>query len=719
MSIVKSLYIIFLFLPGIFFIDHKKPFLHNIIMMFSITFIFQYITGIVYLLLEISTIFLYISFLYVSVILAHIFNRSIFVFYNELWNKAKMIFKNLREKEFRDFNFNIREQFRKFFFHFSLRKVTAIVCIFFLIMVFYHSVFFPVTSADAIVTHMPLIKFLYYANSFPNISELPFINKHFCFDLAPFHIIGSLLYRITVSDFLIRFVNPILLMISICALNQLLINLNINTSIRYLTLIFFTSSPALLSVSSTMSNDIPAVAFFILALYFSSLAIDNKISIKYIFLADLNIGLMLASKQTAFINYIFFLCFRLIIAFNVRRSKRDLLIFFSYFSSLLFGSTKYLVSYVNFKDPFYPYTYSLISDISKNKYPFLYLFISLFLFTTFVLTYFFYDPSLIKLFKKRKIEASLSAVLSIFNVTAFSLFLYSILLNSQTRNNLKTIITFEKISNQNQPFGILLVTFTLLWLVTSFFYQKLNKKLIAFFIILTLLVLVPSFNSVSISRYLLIFIPVVSFVSSESFNKTLKEVNSLPKYFQKLKFKGYKIERSLRYSLFFLITVNVLFSSFISVFGFKTINDPFYYPIFHPFSSDATDLDHWKQFEIKMVDYINENISHDELIIVFPYNVYYIENYSRLIYPESSWLYDILMSNKKSDWFSVLKKDYNINYIVIMNSIALEFSSINKVFSEFFNYLTDSNQVLVIQKFEDLREITTKSNLFSALYFIL
>ncbi|MHA1353303.1 MAG: hypothetical protein ACTSPP_11005 [Candidatus Heimdallarchaeaceae archaeon] len=87
------------------------------------------------------------------------------------------------------------------------------------------------------------------------------------------------------------------------------------------------------------------------------------------------------------------------------------------------------------------------------------------------------------------------------------------------------------------------------------------------------------------------------------------------------------MEKSLQYSLFFLIAVNILFSSFISVFGFKTINDPFYYPIIHPLSSNETDLDHWKQFEIKMVEYINENISHDELIIVFPYNVYYIENY--------------------------------------------------------------------------------------------
>jgi len=142
MSMLKSLYIIFLFLHGVFYIDHKKPFLHNVIIMFSITFIFQYITWIIYLLLEISTIFLYVSLLYLSVILAHILNRSIFVFYHDLWNKVKKSFKKIIEKEFKDFNFSIKQLFRKFLFHFSLRKVTAIVCIFFLIMVFYHPVFF-------------------------------------------------------------------------------------------------------------------------------------------------------------------------------------------------------------------------------------------------------------------------------------------------------------------------------------------------------------------------------------------------------------------------------------------------------------------------------------------------------------------------------------------------------------------------------------------------
>jgi len=97
------------------------------------------------------------------------------------------------------------------------------------------------------------------------------------------------------------------------------------------------------SVSSTMSNDVPAVAFFIPAIYFSSIAIDKKISLKYIFLADTSIGLMLASKQTAFIIYMFFLCFRLILTFNVRRNKRDLIILYSYFISLLFGSLSMLL----------------------------------------------------------------------------------------------------------------------------------------------------------------------------------------------------------------------------------------------------------------------------------------------------------------------------------------------------------------------------------------
>jgi len=721
--LINLVSVLFLFIPGIFLYTKKRNFYQNLILIFTVNFLFLFIVGIINITFHLKPIFIYVICLYSTILIFHFINKEIFEIYSSISRKLILFYKKI--KNHRDCIFLKKIKIRlstNLFKNFSISNIVFYVVGYFIFMAFYHSVLFPVTSADALVTHMPLIYLLFTNNAFPDIEKLPFINRHFFYDVAPFHVVGSLLYRFTNSDFLVRFLNPSLFLVSTVALYFTLKILKVNKTVRLFSLLIFSSSPAILSAASTLNNDIPVVAFFVLAIYYISLYEKKRQNLQYLFLADISIGLMIASKPTTFINYFFYLLFRLYLTVKNDEEEKNAYVFISYFLSLAIGSLRYVISFINFKNPFYPFVVSIIIKITQSRFGntnlFIFLIVFAIFFYSFICTYAYYDKKLLqfKLNKKKIIFAN--RILSVLIFFGISFFLFLIMSNPLNRNNIKSIITIDKISNQNQPLGILVVTFTLMFLIMSIHSKKIYEKLLSLYVIIVFFSLLSTFSSSSIARYLIVILPVGSFMGASCCFYLLKEIDLIYNYFPNLKKSKIRIDKTLKLFLILIFVFNLTFSSIITLFGFKTISDPVYYPILNPFNSDETDLSHWKQFEIKMVNYINTEISKKEFIIVFPYNIYYIINYERLIDPQTSWFYNVIDSNTKENWLSVLKKEYNVSYIAIINSVALSFSLISHKVKIFFDYVLSSNQLLLIKKYEDTRTVSSKTNLFSALYYI-
>jgi len=712
------LLVLFFLFPGIFCYKKNLDFYYNIILIFSCSIIFNYILGIVYLAFAFNSITLYIGTLYLSIFILHLFNKNLFYIYYHSYKKINNLINSIIHFQRKQISLKLNASKIKIkLLHYIKNKYYHIIIFIFCFIVFYHSIFFPSTSADAISIHMPLIKLLYETNSFPRIKNFPFLNKHYFYDISPFHIVGFMAFKLQKGDMLIRFLNPILLLLALISFIGSFRNLKLSNNVPIYSLISFVSCPAILAVSSTMNNDISYLSFFLISIYFLTFSASYTREIDS-FLGDIFIGLMISSKQFAFINLSIYLGLRFYLNFNYRRDKK---IKFSYYLSpiviLIFGSLKYLITYINFKDPFYPYS-DLILKNSEQKNSFFVFFIIILFFAVMVSSFLTNHAKLImKIFDSNLFYKISSFILSGLNLVGLVYYFYRIISRVEYRLHSLSIITLDKISHQNQPLGPLVISFSLIWMISTLGSRKLEKKLLTFYVILNLLLLFPFFLSSSISRYYLNVLPVIAFMSGDSIDKLIDEINSINIRFNFLISQKF-VKHSLKYSVLFFINLNIFFGISVGIFGFKTINEPIYYPILHPFNNDQIDLEHWKDFEIQMINFINDRLPKYEYIVVYPFDIYLLTNYSRLIYPESSAFVAILKNEDKSNWFKILREKYNIKYIAVLNSVAFDFFNAPKEVKEFFDLIQFSSSVYEIKKYMDTRVVKTKSNLFSVLYYI-
>jgi len=705
------------FLPGIFLYNRRKDLIHNILFIFSFNFLFDYIVATLLLTFNMSNIISYLIILFISTLSIHLVNKELYQTYYQLYIKVRGFFvrKVNEDKAFRIYPTKLNKRWLK-----ELVKSHRYLYIFvfwFVIITFYHSILFPATSADAIFTHMPLIKFLFEKGGFIIKDGLNYLNHHFLFDVSPFHIIGYLFYLLVQNDILVRFINPTLFTLSILAFQSFLKNLNVNEQVIPFSLLAYSSSPAILAVSSTLNNDISSVAFFVLALYFMSESFKNRFSYSSFVFSYFLAGLMLCSKQTSIPNYIFFQISTIFFGYRSKISKK-LSIFPAFIFSLVIGSVRYIISYINFADPFYPYLKSWFKFISYNTLVLLVLL--LFLIISSCLALISCYPTIITRFiNKHKRIKIINYLFSITNVIFIILYIKTVLGSVEYRLNAISIIALVKISNENQPLGALIVSFSIIWIISAIFSSNIIKKFFSLYVSSILVILLRTFLTTSISRYYLIIIPFLSYFTGEAIIDLFVSLNKLIENVKLNKFRLISLKLT-RILIAALILSNVLFSISLTFFGFKTITDPIYYPFTHPFNPDHEDLLHWKTFEIKLVDYINSEIPTNEYIILFPYNAYYIINYSRLIFPASEWFLLILHKYKNINLIlNVLKFEYNISYIAILNSIIYHstfFSNPN--LKNFFMNILNNPRVIPIKTFDDTRRISTYSDLHSILYYI-
>ncbi|UJG44337.1 MAG: glycosyltransferase family 39 protein [Candidatus Heimdallarchaeum endolithica] len=708
--------------PCIFLYNHNASKASNIILILSSNIVFNYLMGIIYLFLDIKTLIFYIFMNFTLAIFFIIVNKNLIFTYYNIINNLKKIYNQFQLKQI-NFLRKLKEKINNIFNNFTLKKSTSFIVLYFIFFTFYHSILFPTTSADAIFTHMPMIKFLYEINSFPYIRDYPFLNYHFFYDISPFHIIGYMLFKIANCDFPVRFLNPIFLTISVLAIYEIFKYFNIQKNSKSLTIIIFISCPALISVSSTMNNDVSQLSFFLTAILFNIQDIKAKYRKKSILLGDIFIGLMICSKQISLVNYIFYLAFRIFLErkFNSKIKKHRVSLSYLYFGPFLtffIGSIRYVITFINFGEIFYPYTNIFdINFVEPNVFSLIMVYY-LFLFALFM-TFLMQSSSFLDIFTNIKVKRALSICLSsVVFVCLIVFFRFTLFIETYRKNNLY-IISAVNIGKVNQPLGSIIVSLSIIWLIYSIFQRNIEKKFLALYIIIPVLILQKLFVTSSLSRYYLLLLPVLSLVSSEALSLFFKEINSIGVILSKAKNLVKVISTLMKITIVAMLTINVLFSTVIIIFGFKTINDPVLYPILHPFNNDDEDLYHWKLFEIKLIDYVNNYLPRSELIIVYPFEIYYIHNYSRLIFPESQTFRQFLLKHPKQEWFSVLKEKLNIRYIAILNSAGFYIYNIPDIVKEFMKSIQyQSNNLLVIKKFYDTRTFTTREHLYSMLLYI-
>ena len=140
------------------------------------------------------------------------------------------------------------------------------------------------------------------------------------------------------------------------------------------------------------------------------------------------------------------------------------------------------------------------------------------------------------------------------------------------------------------------------------------------------------------------------------------------------------------------------------VVGVKGINHPLLYKYQNPLAPDSEDYEHWRNYEMQCIDYINNNPKF-EFYLILGYEIYLIDDNVNYVLPILD-LRDDYLPSEIQDSLDYLR-DKGIAYIAILNSDFLD--NLNN-YNSLVNFLINNNNTIL--KVEDTRGST---GLFSAI----
>ncbi len=581
--------------------------------------------------------------------------------------------------------------------------------LFFYVLVFWESFLLPETTTDSLYYHLPTAKFIAVENGIPlyrdqliNEYELPLQSYMF----------SSIIHTFYAIFFFGDIPKLIYLLSPLASINLLFLFRSLGKKIYGKNKYFGFSLlliPIFFSISSTSYLDI-----FVSLMISSSLFLLYKFlkcnKIQYFYISSLLLGI---GSSIKIIHLIIFIPFIYIIISNKKINRYNGVI--SYLLFISFVSIVPLKNLLIFGNPIYPYFREFLVPLFSIQINIFFFFTSMFLIVPFLLF-------LLK--SKLNINHKIKEIFYIY--TCIILILLPILTHFRiiTHSNIDTISSiynqiisslysgFFEMSpgSPHISFGLIIPIMFLLFIFYRQFkkikFKEEEKILILFSLVIFLaLFLLNNKGQHSFIRYSFPFF-ILGTLMTDNFiciiyNKLKRIKFSSIKISINLFKHDYKLSQILYLSL---ITINLLIPMTFWVVGIKGINHPLLYKYQNPLASDSEDYEHWRNYEMQCINYINKNPKF-EFYLILGYEIFLIDDNVNYILP----ILDLLDKNLPSEIQDSL--DYlrvkGIAYIVILNS---DFLNNLNTYNSLVNFLINNNKTIF--RVEDTRGST---GLFSAI----
>lgn len=581
----------------------------------------------------------------------------------------------------------------------------------FYLLVFWESILLPETVTDSLYYHLPTAKFIAAENKLPlywdqliNKYELPLQS----------YVFSSIIHSFYAIFFYGDLQNLIYLLSPLASINIFFLFRSMGKKIygknKYFGFSLFLI-PIFFSLSSTSYLDIFSSLIITSSLYLLFHFLKSK-KIQYFYISSLLLGI---GSSIKIIHLIVFIPYIYIIISNKEINRFNAVI--SYLLFISFASIVPLKSLLIFDNPIYPYFNTFLMPLFSSQITIF------FTFTTIILII----PLLLFLFKsKLNKNPEINKIKEIFYIYTCVILVFlpilthfSIFKNSDV-NSILSIYT-RVISSLNSgfyemrpgsphiSFGLIIPVMFLLFifyrLLKNIKFKEEEKILILFSLLIFLaLFLIEGSGQHSFIRYSFPFFILSTLMTDEFIYlvyKNLKKI-SFSSIKISIKFKyNYKLGQILYLSL---ITINLLIPMTFWVAGVKGINHPLLYKYQNPLAPDSEDYEHWRNYEMQCIDYINNNPKF-EFYLILGYEIYLIDDNVNYILPILD-LRDDHLPSEIQDSLDYLRVK-GIAYIAILNSYFL--NNLNN-YNSLVNFLINNNKTILIV--EDTRGST---GLFSAI----
>lgn len=581
--------------------------------------------------------------------------------------------------------------------------------LFFYVLVFWESFLLPETATDSLYYHLPTAKFIAVENRLPlywdqliNKYELPLQS----------YIFSSIIHSFYAIFFYGDLQNLIYLLSPLASINIFFffrsMGKNIYGKNKYFGFSLFLI-PIFFSLSSTSYLDIFSSLIITSSLYLLFHFLKSK-KIQYFYISSLLLGI---GSSIKIIHLIIFIPFIYIIISNKEINRFNGVI--SYLLFISFASIVPLKNLLIFGNPIYPYAF--LMPLFSSQITIFFIFISIILIIPLLL--FLFKSKLNKNPEINKIKEIFYIYTCVILVFLPILTHFSIFKNSDV-NSIFSIYT-RVISSLNSgfyemrpgsphiSFGLIIPVMFLIFifyrLLKNIKFKEEEKILILFSLLIFLAIfLIGGSGQHSFIRYSFPFFILSTLMTDEFIYlvyKNLKKI-SFSSIKNSIKFKyNYKLGQILYLSL---ITINLLIPMTFWVVGVKGINHPLLYKYQNPLASDSEDYEHWRNYEMQCINYINKNPKF-EFYLILGYEIYLIDDNVNYILPILD-LRDDHLPSEIQDSLDYLRVK-GIAYIAILNSYFLNNLS---NYNSLVNFLIDNNKIIL--KVEDTRGST---GLFSAI----
>lgn len=568
------------------------------------------------------------------------------------------------------------------------KSVLATTCIV-LFLAFYHAVLFPATTADALGLHLPGAAYIASKHEIPIDWNKVFLNdiwNKFYYNLGLFDCAASWFYMNNIPA-LARSIPPICAVIAVLCIRRIYGKLYGNKGWLYAVLPLL-ASPVFIASAMVFYNDMFITMFVLVSVYYLIMYLKGEGGIDFLVVSWIAAGFAAMVKYTAVMALLLNLMICLIF-YAKEKNARGLRATLGLPIGIIVGCFHYAKNFLVYFSPFYPFynfvswdifdkAASLFFKVNVNGPPsnlqeyilfqdMAYAILFIFILLLEVIIYFLIRPQkILKLLSPivekghllRIIYASI--ILTVFSAGILCLsFLGPINMMNMLLVFGETVTIRLGLASSEASMGPLLVSLGIVGLVWSLKGHNSLSKSISISVV-TLVALFVLFKGVDLhftidifyqyGRYLLPLFALLSVIAGRILYKTVRAVHG---------------RKFLRLTLIGVIAVNILATLGMAGLGFKGYVNPLGYALLNPFASDHEKLEHWRPFVIHAIDYINENVDENAIILFFGGEYYYINNWERLIPADQSDIVEDMRQAQDVAAVEEVIKKYKIGYILI------------------------------------------------------
>lgn len=597
---------------------------------------------------------------------------------------------------------------------YSIKKIDVkrlffwLLILFFYLLVFWESNLIPETVTDSLYYHLPTAKYIAIENKLPvydqiiSYSELPLQSYIFSSIIHTFYAI-FFYANLEVLIYLLPPLASIYIFFLIRSIGKNLYNRKKYVGFSLLLI------PVFFSLSSVTYMDIFSALIIISSLQLLIKFYRNN-RIQYFYISSILLGIGASIK---IIHLILLIPFMYVIISNKKINRNQIVI--SYLLFVSFASIIPLKNLLILGNPIYPYFNTVLIPLFSNQIIIVFLLILIFLIIP--LSLFFFN--LIKSEKLVKIIYINICIILIFlpilsNFRIFSgsdLNSFSTIYN-KTISSLYSAFYVMRPGSPHLSFGLIVPFFFMAFLLFRLLKKNPFKEEEKIILLFSLFVFISIFfipaAEQSFVRYSFPFFILGTVLTDEFILISYSNLKRINISSIKTSVKIFKKKYNLTQVLFcFGININLMISVTFWFGGVKGINQPLLYKFYNPLATDSEDYEHWRDFEMQVINYIN-NKKDFNLYLVLGYELFLLEDHVNFMLPILG-LKDDHIPREPQDSLEYLR-NLGISYLAVLNSyILLSHNNYNSL----VNYLIDNNRVILL--FEDQRGST---GLFSALFIL-